>query len=153
MPTTLLGNGYVSAHLGAAGSGETNFVGGYGAQVLLGGQGANILTYLSIGDGGDRMSAFDPAKDVIDLSRIDADITKTGVQNFTFIGSAPFSGGAQVRYQLNPTNDTTIVQAALGGDNSADFTITLAGTGSAHGRQFRAHAGSVDGRARRTAQP
>ena len=44
VPTTLLGNGYVSAHLGAAGSGETNFVGGYGPQVLLGGQGANILS-------------------------------------------------------------------------------------------------------------
>lgn len=44
VPTTLLGNGYVSAHLGAAGSGETNFVGGYGPQVLLGGHGANILS-------------------------------------------------------------------------------------------------------------
>ena len=73
------------------------------------------------------MSAFDPAKDVIDLSRIDGDITAPGVQNFTFIGSAPFSGGAQVRYQLNPANDTTIVQAALAGDTTADFSITLAG--------------------------
>ena len=126
-PTTLLGNGYVSAHLGAAGSGETNFVGGYGPQLLFGGQGANILTYLALGDGGDRMSAFDPAKDVIDLSHIDADILTAGVQNFTFIGSAPFSGGAQVRYQLNPTNDTTTVQAALAGDTTADFSITLAG--------------------------
>ena len=41
-----------AAHLGAAG-GETNFVGGFGAQLLFGGQGANILTYLAIGDGGD----------------------------------------------------------------------------------------------------
>ena len=65
--TTILGNGFIGAHLGA-GTGETNFVGGFGAQYLFGGQGANILTYLSIGDGGDRMSAFDPAKDVIDLS-------------------------------------------------------------------------------------
>jgi peptidase M10/serralysin-like protein len=73
------------------------------------------------------MSAFDPAKDVIDLSHIDANITEPGLQNFTFIGAAPFSGGAEVRYQLNPTNDTTTVQAALAGDPSADFTITLAG--------------------------
>ena len=92
-PTTLLGNGFVSAHLGAAGSGETNFVGGYGQQLLFGGQGANILTYLAIGDGGDPVAAFDPAKDVIDLSRIDGDIITPGVQNFTFIGSAPFNGG------------------------------------------------------------
>jgi len=125
-PTTILGNGFVSAHLGAA-SGETNFVGGYGQQLLFGGQGANILTYLALGDGGDLMSAFDPAKDVIDLSRIDADIVTAGVQNFTFIGSAAFNGGADVRYQLNPVSDTTTVQAALAGDTTADFTITLAG--------------------------
>jgi hypothetical protein len=124
--TTILGNGIASAHLGAAASGATNFVGGYGYQILFGGQGANILTYLAIGDGGDRMCAFDPAKDVIDLSHIDANITTAGLQNFTFIGTAPFSGGAQVRYQLN-TNDTTTVQAALAGDPSADFTITLTG--------------------------
>jgi hypothetical protein len=125
-PTTVLGNGYASADL-FAGSGETNFVGGYGPQLLFGGQGANIFTYLAIGDGGDRMSAFDPAKDVIDLSRIDANITTAGTQNFTFIGSAQFSGGAQVRYQLNPTTDSTTVQATLAGDTTADFSITLAG--------------------------
>ena len=73
------------------------------------------------------MSAFDPAKDVIDLSHIDADVLTAGVQSFTFIGSAPFSGGAQVRYQLNPTNDTTTVQAALAGDTTADFSIMLYG--------------------------
>ncbi|HZZ23132.1 MAG TPA: hypothetical protein VFE60_11405 [Roseiarcus sp.] len=112
--------------MGAA-PGETNFVGGAGSQFLFGGQGANILTYLAIGDSGDRMSAFDPAKDVIDLSHIDADITTPGVQNFTFIGTAPFSGGAQVRYQLNPSNDSTTVQAALAGDPWADFTLTLSG--------------------------
>ena len=124
--TTVLGNGVASVHLGAL-PGETNFVGGFGSQFLFGGQGANILTYLAIGDGGDRVSAFDPAKDVIDLSRIDADLTTAGLQNFTFIGSAPFSGGAQVRYQLNPANGTTLVQAALAGDTTADFSITLAG--------------------------
>jgi hypothetical protein len=126
-PTTLLGNGYVSAHLGVSGPGETNFVGGLGPQLLFGGQGANILTYLAIGDGGDRAYAFDPAKDVIDLSSIDGDILTAGLQAFTFIGSAPFSGGAQVRYQLDPTNSTTIVQATLAGDTTTDFTITLEG--------------------------
>lgn len=125
-PVTILGNGVATALLGSA-SGEANFVGGYGTQILLANQGANILTYLALGDGGDRMAAFDPAKDVIDLSRIDADITTAGLQNFTFIGSAPFSGGAQVRYQLDPVNNDTIVQAALAGDTTADFSITLQG--------------------------
>ena len=127
VPTTLLGNGYVSAHLGAAGSGETNFVGGAGSQLLFGGQGANILTYLAIGDGGDLSAAFDPAKDIIDLSRVDGDMLTAGVQNFTFIGSATFDGGAEVRYQLDPTNNDTLVQVALAGDTTADFTLTLEG--------------------------
>jgi hypothetical protein len=114
-PITTIGDGVVGQGLGA-GASETNFVGGAGSQLLFGGQGANILTYLALGDGGDRMSAFDPAKDVIDLSRVDGDILTPGVQSFTFIGSAPFTGGAaEVRYQLNPTSDTTTVQAALAG--------------------------------------
>ena len=125
-PTTILGNGVASAHLNAA-SGETNFVGGFGQQVLFAGPGANILTYLSMGDSGDRVAPFDPAKDVIDLSQMDADITTAGVQAFTFIGSAPFSGGAQVRYQIDPTTDSTTVQANLAGDNTADFSITMVG--------------------------
>ena len=128
-PTTLLGNGFL-VHL-FGGGGETNFVGGHGAQYLMGGQGANILTYLSIGDGGDSMSGFDPARDVIDLSRMDSDLTRAGVQSFTFIGSAAFSGaGAQVRYQLNPAKNVTYVQADLAGDAgnvTPDFTITLSG--------------------------
>jgi hypothetical protein len=127
-PTTLLGNGFSLGGMGAAGTGETNFVGGYGQQLLFGGQGVNIATYLALGDGSDRMSAFDPAKDVIDLSRIDGDVLTAGVQNFTFIGSAPFSGSAaEVRYQLDPVNNDTLVAAALAGDTIADFTITLGG--------------------------
>ena len=124
-PTTLLGNGIAGAHL-SGGSGETIFVGGFAQQYLFGGTGMNIFTYLSMSDGGDTIGSFDPAKDVIDLSRIDADITTPGVQNFTFIGTAPFSGGAQVRYQLN-SNNTTTVQAALAGDNTVDFSLTLQG--------------------------
>jgi Right handed beta helix region len=125
-PMTILGNGIASQGLGSNGQ-ETIFVGGLGPQILFGLQATNILTYLALGDGGDRMSAFDPAKDVIDLSHIDADILTAGKQSFTFIGTASFAGGAEVRYQLNPTNATTTVQATLAGDTTADFTITLAG--------------------------
>ena len=129
-PTTILGNGIAGEDL-RGGAGETNFVGGAGEQHLYGGKGANILTYLAMSDGGDTMAGFDPAKDVIDLSHIDANITAPGVQNFTFIGTAPFSGaGGQVRYQLNPAKDVTYVEADLASDAgnvSPDFTITLQG--------------------------
>jgi hypothetical protein len=127
-PTTLLGNGYVSAHLSVSGSSETNFVGGGGGQILIGGWGANILTYLAMSDGGDTIGNFDAAKDVIDLSRIDADLTEDGDQNFTFIGAAPFDGeSGEVRYQLDVTNNRTYVQAAEAGDTTVDFSITLSG--------------------------
>ena len=68
------------------------------------------------------MNGFDPAKDVIDLSHLDADNLTAGIQNFTFIGSAPFDGGAEVHYQLDPTNNDTSVQVALAGDTTPRFT-------------------------------
>ena len=92
------------------------------------------------------MDNFDPAKDVIDLSNIDADIFTPGVQNFTFIGDAPFSDGAQVRYQLNPATNTTTVQARLAGDPSRRFYANARWTRAAHLRQLRAHAVSVGSR-------
>ena len=71
---------------------------------------------------------FDPAKDVIDLSHIDANLTAAGVQKFTFIGTAPFSGaGAQVRYQQDPANNVTYVEAELAGDSSPDLSIRSRG--------------------------
>ena len=104
-PTTLLGNNLATALVGS--TNETNFVGGDSAVHLIGGPGANIFTFLSISDamagGMEYIANFDPAKDVIDLSRIDANITTAGLQHFTFIGTAAFSGAAaQVRYQLDP---------------------------------------------------
>jgi hypothetical protein len=47
-PTTLLGNGLATTFVGS--TNETNFVSGYGAHRLLGGEGANIFTYLAISD-------------------------------------------------------------------------------------------------------
>ena len=126
-PMTIFGNGIVGEDL-QAGAGETNFVGGAGTQHLYGGQGVNIVTELAMSDRGDTVSGFDPAKDVIDLSHIDANLTTAGVQNFTFIGTAAFTGaGAQVRYQFDTTKNVTTVQVALAGDTSADLTITLMG--------------------------
>lgn len=131
-PTTLLGD---SGTTFVGSTNETNFVSGYDAHLMLGGEGANILTFLAISDSTasahDTITNFDPAKDVIDLSRIDANITTPGLQHFTFIGTAPFSGtGAQVRYQLNPATDQTYVEADLAGDSgnyTPDFEIVLAG--------------------------
>ena len=131
-PTTLLGD---SGTTFVGSTNETNFVSGYDAHVSLGGEGANIFTFLAIANSTasahDTITNFDPAKDVIDLSRIDANITTPGLQHFTFIGTAPFSGtGAQVRYQLDPATDQTYVEADLAGNSGnywPDFEIVLAG--------------------------
>ncbi|HEY1453240.1 MAG TPA: M10 family metallopeptidase C-terminal domain-containing protein [Roseiarcus sp.] len=131
-PTTLIGNSLA----GLIGStNETNFLSGYGGHRMLGGEGANIFTFLSISDSTptarDTITNFDPAKDVIDLSRIDSNITTAGLQHFAFIGTAPFSGaGAQVRYQLNPATNQTFVEADLASDagtQTPDFEFVISG--------------------------
>ena len=131
-PTTLIGNNLASALVGS--TNETNFVAGDSARHLVGGTGANIFTFLSISDASQALeyiANFDPAKDVIDLSRIDASITTAGLQHFTFIGTAPFSGsGAQVRYQLDPADDETVVEADLAsdaGNPTPDFEVVIQG--------------------------
>ncbi len=129
--TTLYGSSGAEL-FGSEASSETNFVGGYGRQLTFGGRGANIFTYLSPADSTsadpDFVYSFDRAKDVIDLSNIDADMTAAGVQSFTFIGTNAFtSAGAEVRYQLNTANDTTLVQATLAGDTAPDLQIQIFG--------------------------
>ena len=129
--TTLYGNDEDRIAMFGAAT-ETNFVGGFGTQYMFGGAGVNIFTELAISNSTfgkpDEISSFDPAKDVIDLSRIDADPATPGVQNFTFIGTAAFSGtGAQVRYQQDPVNNVTYVEAKLAGDTSEDLHIQIDG--------------------------
>ncbi len=129
-PTTLYGS--PQAHL-TGGLHENNFVGGFGKQFFFGGPGANIFTYLSPANstsfGPDWINFnFGVAKDVIELSHIDANLSAAGMQNFSFIGTNAFtSAGAQVRYQLDPTHNMTVVQVALAGDTSPDMTIDITG--------------------------
>jgi Right handed beta helix region len=130
--TTLYGS--AGAHL-YGGASENDIVAGYGREYLTGGAGANVFTYLTptglttqTKASESFISGFDPAKDVIDLSHIDANLTSPGLQSFTFIGTKAFtSAGAEVRYQLNRTAGATIIQATLAGDTSPDLTIQIAG--------------------------
>ena len=127
--TTLYGSAV--AHM-YGGIGQNNFVPN-GRNYIFAGGGANIFTYLSpTGDtaqsGIAAINGFDPAKDVIDLSHIDADLTAAGQQNFTFIGTNAFTGaGAQVNYQYDPSDNLTTVEATLAGDATPDWETTLTG--------------------------
>ena len=128
--TTLYGGGTVESMFGTAN--ETVFVGGGGTQYMYGGSGKAIFTYLSIADSTpqskDVISNFDPTKDVIDLSRIDADLSQSGVQNLTFVGTAAFSAaGGQVLYQQDAATNTTYVEADLFSDSTPDLYIKING--------------------------
>jgi hypothetical protein len=126
-PTTLYGS--LGAHL-FGGSAENNFVAGFGREFIFGGAGANVFTFINPnrGDSPSEISNFDPAKDVIDLSHIDANLTAAGVQNFTCIGTnALTSAGAQVDYVQDAATDTTTVQATLAGDATPDLVFQIAG--------------------------
>lgn len=137
--TTLYGDGY---HVGMSASGfhETVFVGGAGGQSMVGGPGANIFKYLSVGDsasegGEDCINLFDPAKDVIDLGAINSNPAGISgyASSFTFIGTSAFTAsGDQVRYAYDAASNTTDVEANLAGDASfgdtpPDLVIRLAG--------------------------
>lgn len=57
---------------------------------------------------------------------MDADTTVAGDQNFSFIGSAAFSGVAgQLRY--SHVNNFTYVEGDTNGDGTADFFIRING--------------------------
>jgi hypothetical protein len=131
--TTLYSGGFSQVHMNGSTS-ETVFVGGAGTDYMTGAAGANSFKFLLVpgpSGGKDLISNFDPVKDVIDLSAIDAN---TGLYsaapgaNFTFIGTAPFSGsGGQVCYQYDAALNETLVEADVIGDSSPDLEIRLAG--------------------------
>ena len=126
-PTTLYGSPKAVLEGGPY---ECNFVGGPGSQYIWCASGANIFTYLSPSDSTpsaeDHITNFDPAKDVVDLSNIDASVTPGVSQGFRFVGSNAFTGaGGEVRYQQNTANDTTDIQIALEGDTTPDMQIEI----------------------------
>lgn len=104
--------------------------GGLGADVLTGGQGFDTFQYRngldSVVRGADRITDFERRMDVVDLSRVDADTTVRGDQDFAFIGTAAFSGTAgELRY--NRAGQNAAVIGDTDGDGRADFVIAFTG--------------------------
>jgi Ca2+-binding RTX toxin-like protein len=107
------------------GRGSDTLVGGDGADILTGGRGADTFAFRKVADFAtgtalETILDFDRAEDVIDLSRIDADSTTSGDQDFTFIGKARFDGHAG---ELRCRNG--VVAGDLDGDAGADFRIAV----------------------------
>ncbi|MGK9170557.1 M10 family metallopeptidase C-terminal domain-containing protein [Inquilinus limosus] len=109
------------------GSGNDTFVGGLGADRIHTANGVDTIRI-------DRLVESQPGRedvvmdfsvrDILDVSRIDADQTAPGNQAFTFIGDAAFSGTAgELRYQRQ--GDGLLVSADADGDGQADMAVVL----------------------------
>ncbi|MDQ3143742.1 MAG: pre-peptidase C-terminal domain-containing protein [Pseudomonadota bacterium] len=105
------------------GAGADRLFGGTGNDLLTGGAGKDRFVIAEIG-GRDRISDFSHGEDLIDLSRIDANVAADGDQAFTFIGASNFSGNAG---ELATYVQRGVHYAAgdVDGDGVADFTISL----------------------------
>ena len=104
--------------------------GGFGGDNLYGGGGNDIFRYQSVDDSRtsglrDGIQDFS-AGDLIDLSRIDADVATAGDQAFTFIGSAAFTPGVagQLRAaETSPGSRLWTIEGDVDGDGNADLSI------------------------------
>jgi Ca2+-binding RTX toxin-like protein len=136
-----------------AGAGNDTIVGGYGRDVLTGGTGSDTFvfngeTHLQWHSSGgvatvtayevtdsswdvskaDVITDFEQGSDHIDLRGIDANITVSGDQAFTFIGTSQFTGHAgELHEYFWGYNGAHVVQGDVDGDGDADFSIVVQG--------------------------
>jgi Ca2+-binding RTX toxin-like protein len=129
--------------------------GGTGDDTLVGGGGRNSVDNLLGGPGQDALIGANGADDIFDfrfatdsppgeanhdivtnfsqadsdriyLGLFDADTTKAGNQDFTLIGSAPFSGPGQLR--VDQFAQFTFIKGEVNGDNVVDFEVAFVGS-------------------------
>lgn len=113
------------------GNGSDFIEGGAGQDRAQGNGGQDTFSFRSMDDvdrGASRrdiIGDFTNDVDTLDLSRIDADSTRSGDQAFDLIGRAGFSDAGQLRVQWSDTR--IVLQADTDGDGVADFEIELRG--------------------------
>ncbi|HEV7248501.1 MAG TPA: M10 family metallopeptidase C-terminal domain-containing protein [Shinella sp.] len=118
------------------GAGNDWLDGGSGADILTGGSGADTFVFRSAADIGlavgkrDRITDFEPGRDRIDLSAIDANGPETG-HTFTLLAKAKaFTGDAgDLRWYTTTSSGKaiTVVEGDIDGDKAADFRLELDG--------------------------
>ncbi|MFN6570532.1 choice-of-anchor Q domain-containing protein [Dendronalium sp. ChiSLP03b] len=107
----LIGNNGNNILLG--GYGNDTLIGGNGKDVLLGGPGDDVFAYRSLSEKGDLIVGFNPAKEVIDLSKV-FDI-------LGLISLNPFKD----YIQLGQVGSNTSVKIDTNGDNEFESFVTL----------------------------
>jgi glucose/arabinose dehydrogenase len=114
------------------GTGIDALDGGVGKDALLGGGGGDKFVWRSLSEtssaaaSADRVLDFAGADgDLLDVSRIDANATRSGNQPFVFIGSAAFSAPGQIRSER--VGDETLILLNTDSDTAAEAVIELSG--------------------------
>ncbi|MBB5539608.1 calcium-binding protein [Rhizobium giardinii] len=126
------GNDYLAGGRGddalSGGSGVDRLQGGLGVDTLFGGTGNDTFVYTSATQSNARLG-LDTIRDLtigdkIDLSGIDASVSATGNQAFSFIGTATFHGKAgELRFEKKASD--TYIYGDVNGDKVADFALHL----------------------------
>lgn len=115
----------------SGGDGNDTLIGGDGADKLIGGAGKDIFKFTNAKESGaavttrDTITDFKHGEDRIDLSGIDANIAKKGIQGFVFVGNQQFSPDATA--QLRFDSKTGVLYASTNKDSAAEFSIKLDG--------------------------
>jgi Ca2+-binding RTX toxin-like protein len=137
-PGTLVGNDLANRLDGRGGNDQLNgnagddvLTGGEGRDTLVGGAGADQFVFNAVSNSRagaasrDVINGFDrgAVQDRIDLSAIDANTAVAGDQDFTFIGTGPFTAAGQVRVLGLGGANAVIVEVNVNADLAADMQI------------------------------
>ncbi|MBC3270038.1 calcium-binding protein [Pseudomonas sp. SWRI81] len=130
----LFGNGGANQLSGGAGNdqldggaGNDVLLGGGGKDTLIGGTGSDQFVFSALNETGigiasDVINDFNRLEgDKIDLRMFDANLLQSGVNSFSFIGSADFTGAGQLRFVDH------VLSGNVTGNAGADFEIQLVG--------------------------
>ncbi|UWI61031.1 M10 family metallopeptidase C-terminal domain-containing protein [Pseudomonas sp. BW7P1] len=112
------------------GDGNDTLIGGFGVDTMTGGNGADVFMYSTWSETGvgslrDIITDFSSLQgDKIDLRMFDANLQQSGLNSFSFIGSAQFTGAGQLRFVDH------VLSGNVSGNAGADFEIQLVGVNS-----------------------
>ncbi|WP_158589871.1 calcium-binding protein [Gemmobacter lutimaris] len=118
----------------SGGGGVDRLIGGLGQDTLTGGAGADVFFFTRAADsdlisGRDTITDFVSGTDRINLGHMDADSGTAGDQEFTFLGTAAFTGVAgQLRLAVSGAN--SFLLGDTDGDGNADLNVALLGVTS-----------------------
>ncbi|MGO4388427.1 cadherin domain-containing protein [Microvirga sp. 2YAF29] len=129
------GNDFIDAGAGRdkidGGRGNDRIIGGAGQDTMTGGAGRDVFVFNEKDTGttrgrADYITDFSgSAGDRLDLRAIDANTTRKGNQNFSFIGNDDFTKAGQVRYEK--AGNYTYVYFNTDNDKAAEGVIKLKG--------------------------